>query len=236
MAEPLVLLPDLMCDARLYGPQIADLSREMAVMVAPVTGGERVEEVASGLLDLMPRRFALAGLGLGGIVAMELQRRAPDRVSRLMLMSTTPLPETPQQAAERDPLIIKARAGRLDAAVRAMMPGDSLAPGPFKMEILAMLDEMAAGLGVEAFVRQVRILQRRRDQQGALRRMRVPVTVLCGAHDQLFPVKRQAFLAELIPGARLEVIEEAGHLPPLEAPDAVSAAIRAWMKEPLLLR
>ena len=104
MAEPLVLLPDLMCDARLFGPQIADLSRDMAVMVAPLGGGERVEEVASGLLDVLPRRFALAGLGLGGVVAMELQRRAPDRVARMMLMNTSPLAETPQRAAEFEDL------------------------------------------------------------------------------------------------------------------------------------
>ncbi|MAU46565.1 MAG: alpha/beta hydrolase [Yangia sp.] len=236
MAEPLVLLPDLMCDARLFGPQIADLSREIAVTVAPVSSGERVEEVASALLDVLPRRFALAGLGLGGMVAMELQRRAPDRVARLMLISTTPLAETPQQAAELDPLIIKARTGRLREAVRALRPVDSLAPGPFRMEIQAMLDEMAEGLGVDVFTRQIRVLQRRRDQQSALRKLRVPVTVLCGAHDITLPVKRHAFLAELIPGARLEVIEDAGHLPPLEAPDAVSDAIRDWLQAPMLPR
>ncbi|EEX15521.1 hydrolase, alpha/beta fold family [Citreicella sp. SE45] len=236
MAEPLVLLPDLMCDARLFGPQIADLSREIAVTVAPVSSGERVEEVASALLDVLPRRFALAGLGLGGMVAMELQRRAPDRVARLMLISTTPLAETPQQAAELDPLIIKARTGRLREAVRALRPVDSLAPGPFRMEIQAMLDEMAEGLGVDVFTRQIRVLQRRRDQQSALRKLRVPVTVLCGAHDITLPVKRHAFLAELIPGARLEVIEEAGHLPPLEAPDALSDAIRDWLQAPMLPR
>ncbi|MBN8187320.1 alpha/beta fold hydrolase [Salipiger thiooxidans] len=236
MAEPLVLLPDLMCDARLFGPQIADLSREMAVTVAPVSSGERVEEVASALLDVLPRRFALVGLGLGGMVAMELQRRAPDRVARLMLISTTPLAETPQQAAELDPLIIKARTGRLREAVRALRPVDCLAPGPFRMEIQAMLDEMAEGLGVDVFTRQIRVLQRRRDQQSALRKLRVPVTVLCGAHDITLPVKRHAFLAELIPGARLEVIEDAGHLPPLEAPDAVSDAIRDWLQAPMLAR
>lgn len=236
MAEPLVLLPDLMCDARLFGPQIADLSRDMAVMVAPINSGERVEEVASGLLDVLPRRFALAGLGLGGVISMELQRRAPDRVARLMLISTTPLAETPQQAAELDPLIIKARTGRLREAVRALRPVDSLAPGPFRMEIQAMLDEMAEGLGVDVFTRQIRVLQRRRDQQSALRKLRVPVTVLCGAHDITLPVKRHAFLAELIPGARLEVIEDAGHLPPLEAPDAVSDAIRDWLQAPMLPR
>lgn len=236
MAEPLVLLPDLMCDARLYGPQIADLSRDMAVMVAPLGGGERVEEVASGLLDVLPRRFALAGLGLGGVVAMELQRRAPDRVTRMMLMNTSPLAETPQRAAEFDPLIIKARTGQMGAALKGLIPPDCLAPGPYRAEIQAMLDDMAAGLGPDVFVRQVRLLQRRRDQQSSLRKIRVPVTVLCGAHDTLHPLKRQAFLAELIPNARLEQIDEAGHVPTLEAPDAVSDAIRAWMAEPMVLR
>lgn len=171
MAEPLVLLPELMCDARLFGPQIADLSRDMAVMVAPINGGERVEEVASGLLDLLPRRFALAGLGLGGVIAMELQRRAPDRVARLMLINTTPLPETPQQAAERDALIIKARAGRLEEAVQALIPPDCFAPSPYRREIRAMLMDMAQTLGPDTFVRQVRVLQRRRDQQGTMRKL-----------------------------------------------------------------
>ena len=75
MAEPLVFLPGMMCDARLFGPQIAELSADHCVMVAPVTQGERIEEIASGLLDQLPARFALAGLSMGGIVAMELLRR-----------------------------------------------------------------------------------------------------------------------------------------------------------------
>ena len=236
MAESLVLLADVMCDARLWGPQIADLSRDMAVMSAPIGGGERVEEVASGLLDVLPRRFALAGVGLGGAVAMELQRRAPDRVTRLMLISASPLGETPAQAAALDPLIIKARAGRLLDAAHALIPSESLHAGPYRGEIRALLDDMAEGLGVERLVRQVRLMQRRRDQQSALRKIRVPTTVLCGSDDAQHPVKRQAFLAELIPGARLEVLDQAGRLPMLERPDAVSDAICAWMAEPLQLR
>lgn len=236
MAEALVLLPDVMCDARLWGPQIADLSREMAVMVAPITGGERVEEVASGLLDVLPRRFALAGAGLGGAIAMELQRRAPDRVARLMLICASPLGETPAQAAALDPLLIKARAGRLLDATRALIPAEALYNGPFRAEIQAILDDMALGLGPDILTRQVRLMQRRRDQQSALRKIRVPTTILCGEDDAHHPVKRQQFLAELIPGARLEVLGEAGRLPMLERPEAVADAIRAWMAEPLLLR
>ncbi|EPX78621.1 Hydrolase, alpha/beta hydrolase fold protein family [Salipiger mucosus DSM 16094] len=231
-----MLLPEAMCDARLFGPQIAEFSRERMVVAAPVHLGERIEEVASSLLDGLPRRFALAGMGLGGMVAMELQRRAPDRVLRIMLMGSSPLADTPQQAAERDTLIIKARAGRLSDAVDALLPPDSLAPGPYRAEIQALVQEMAAGLGPEVFVRQVRALQKRRDQQAAMRKLRVPATVLCGAEDTLHPVKRQEVTAELIPGGVLRVIDEAGHLPVLEAPEAVNEALHEWLATPMLLR
>ena len=236
MTEPLVLLPGMMCDARLYGPQITDLSRDHAVMVAPITEGERIEEIASALLDALPVKFALAGLSMGGIVAMELLRRAPERITRIALMDTNPLAETPQSAAAYEPMIIGARSGRLDEVMRGFMRPDYLAPGPGRMAVLAQVFAMAQDLGPEVMIRQVRALQRRRDQQPTLRRCKVPALVLCGAQDTLTPLKRHAFMAELIPYARLEVIEDAGHLPTLEAPEAVTRALRAWMAQPFVLQ
>ncbi|MDK3016067.1 alpha/beta fold hydrolase [Pseudodonghicola flavimaris] len=232
MAEPLVLLPGLMGDARVFAPQINSLSRERAVMIAPVTQGERVEEIASNLIDQLPQRFALAGLGLGGIVAMEILRRVPDRVARLCLMGTNPLAETPAEAAAREPLIVRARAGRLEDVMREALPPEALAPGPGRMAVLGQIASMAADLGPEVFVRQSRALQRRRDQQSTLRKFKVPTLILCGAHDRLAPVKRHSFMAELMQQAWLEVIEEAGHLPPLEAPEATTAALRHWLQAP----
>ena len=236
MAEPIVFLPGMMCDARLFGPQIAELSSEYSVMVGPVTRGERIEEIASGLLDELPGRFALAGLSMGGIVAMELLRRAPDRITRLALMDTNPLAETPQVAANREPQIVKVRAGRMEDVMREEMKPNYLAPGPFRNEILDLVMDMAHTLGPEVFIRQSRALQRRRDQQGTLRKCKVPTLVLCGAHDALCPVKRHTFMAELIPGAELKVIENAGHLPTLEAPAETTQALRDWLKQPLILR
>ena len=236
MAEPLVFLPGMMCDARLFGPQIAELSADMAVTVAPVTNGERIEEIASGLLDLLPKRFALAGLSMGGIVAMELLRRAPDRITRIALMDTNPLAETPVVAASREPQIVKVRSGRLLEVMRDEMKPNYLAPGPHRGDVLDLVMDMAETLGPEVFIRQSRALQRRRDQQAVLRKCRVPALILCGEHDQLCPVKRHTFMAELIPYAELVVLPDAGHLPTLEQPAETTAALRTWMAQPLVLR
>ncbi|WP_111731789.1 alpha/beta fold hydrolase [Roseovarius amoyensis] len=232
MQEPLVFLPGMMCDARLFAPQLAEFSRDRAVTVAPVTGGDRMEEIASSLLDVLPRRFALAGLSMGGIVAMELLRRAPERITRLALMGTNALSETPQSAAGYEPLIIKLRAGAVDEAVQAVIGPETLAPGAGRMAVLARMAEMAHAVGAEATIRQVRALQRRRDYQAVLRRCRVPALVLCGAHDRLTPVRRHELMAGLIPDAELLVIDEAGHLPVLETPEAVNAALAGWFARP----
>lgn len=232
MRDAVVFLPGLMCDARLFGPQIADLSREGPVMVAPPVTGERIEEMASSLLDVLPRRAALVGHGLGAAVAIEILRRAPDRVSRVALMGISPLGETPHEAADRDPQIIRVRSGRLDDVIREQIAAAGLAPRPHRGEIIGLLVEMAAGLGPEVYVRQSRALQRRRDPQSTLGRIAVPALVLCGAHDALYPVERHRLMADLIERAGLEVIEGAGHYPMLESPDEVSDALRDWLAAP----
>lgn len=232
MQDPLVFLPGMMCDARVFAPQLAAFSPQMAVTVAPVAGGDRMEAIASGLLDVLPRRFALAGLSMGGIVAMEILRRAPDRVTRLALMDTNALAETPQSAADYEPLIIKLKANRIDEAVQAVIRPETLAPGAGRMAVMAELSAMARAVGAEAIIRQVRALQRRRDYQAVLRRCRLPALVLCGEHDRLTPPKRHELMAGLLPNAALQVIAEAGHLPVLEAPGAVNAALAAWLQQP----
>ncbi len=233
MIDPVVLLPGLMCDARLFAPQIEALSRQTGVMVAPITEGDRVEEIASRVLDYCPRRFALAGLSMGGIVAMEVLRRAPERVTRIALMDTNPLAETPQIAALREPQIIAAKTGRLEDVMRDEMKPAYLAPGPGRLEVLDTVMAMARDLGPEVFIRQSRALQRRPDQQAVLRKITIPALVLCGRHDALCPVRRHEFMAELIPGAVLKIVEEAGHLPSLEAPKEVTQALSDWLRHPV---
>jgi pimeloyl-ACP methyl ester carboxylesterase len=225
-----------MCDARLFAPQVTALSREMAVTVAPITMGERVEEMASALLGVLPAKFALAGLSMGGIVAMEILRRAPERVTRVALMDTNPLAETPQSAAGYEPLIVGARAGRFEDMMRMILKPEHLAPGPQRLQVMAQVAEMGRAMGPDVFIRQCRALQRRKDQQATLRRIKMPALVLCGEHDGLTPVKRHTFMAELIPYARLEIVPDAGHLPTLEQPEVVTAILRHWMTQPFVLK
>ena len=233
MNEALVLLPDILCDARLYGPQLAAFSKTHAITIAPVTGGDRIEEIASNLLDVLPRRFALGGLGLGACTAMEIVRRAPDRVTRIALMNASAFAETPEAAADFEPVITKARAGNLQGFATGIIPPDTLAPGPMRGEIMALVHDMADHLGKDVLIRQARALQRRRDYQAVLRKITMPALVLCGASDGPAPVKRHSFLADLIPYAELCVIEGAGRLPPLEQPDLVTDALLSWLRLPL---
>lgn len=236
LIEPLVMLPPMFCDARVFAPQIAELSRERAVTVAPVHSAERVEEVASSLLDVLPSKFALAGMGFGGVVAMELTRRAPKRVTRLALMATSPLAETPQAASAREPQLIAARMGRLEDVIAADLPQSALFAGPERARIMALLRTMGMSLGADIYVKQARAAQRRKDQTAALMKMEQPVLILCGADDPITPPRRHEVLAELVNGSTLCVVNEAGHMPTLEQPQAVTDALREWLGSPLALR
>ena len=228
-SEPIVFLPGMMCDARLFAPQIDGLSHQCAVMVAPTHLGERVEQIASSILDMAPQRFALCGLSMGGIVALEIIRRAPDRVKRLCLMDTNPMCETPERAAEREPQIIAVRTGRLEQIMREEITLNYLTETLHKEHIFELLIDMGMSLGSEAFVRQSRALQKRRDQQSFLSKIKCPTLLLCGEQDQICLPKRHKFMAELIEGAKLTIIKNAGHLPTLEQPEATNEALRAWL-------
>ena len=231
MSDPLVLIPGMMCDARLFGPQVAALSHGRAILAAPLLGAT-VGEIAQGVLEAAPPRFALAGLSMGGIVAMEVLRRAPGRVTRLGLMDTNARAESAEVAARREPQIAAVREGRLEAVMRDEMKPNYLAPGAGREPVLDLVMEMALAQGAAAFERQSRALQSRPDQREALRGWPGPALVLCGRHDALCPVFRHEEIAGLLPGAELVVIEDAGHLPTLEAPEAVNAAMADWLARP----
>ena len=236
MNDPLILIPGLMCDARAFLPQIMTLSKGRTITIALPTPGATVEEISARILAGAPQKFVLVGQGLGGDVALDLVRRAADRVTRIVLLSTDPLAEAPQIAAAREARMIAAGAGRLAAAMAEEVPMASLANVPHRPEIVATLKAMAVDLGPEVFAAQSRAMQRRPDQQKTLRRALLPALILAGAEDRMVPLRRQELTAGLMPFAKLVVIEGAGHMAPLEQPQAVTDALEAFLAGPMLLR
>ena len=234
MVSPLVMLPGMMCDARLFMPQIIALSAETSVSVAPMTVGDSIEKIARNVLAQAPQTFALAGLSMGGIVAMEMLRQAPDRIERLALLDTNCQSEMPNVAAAREPQIARVRAGRLIEVMRDELRPNTLAPSAQRDEVLQIVMEMAQDLGPEVFIEQSRALQRRPDQQATLRRAKTPTLVMCGEYDTLCPIRRHEFMAHLMPNAHLEIIPDAGHLPTLEQPFAVIDHLRSWLEAPAM--
>jgi len=235
MTEPVLLLPGLANDARVFFHQLVTLSLSRPVTVLPLVGA-LVEDMSLAVLKDAPARFALAGQGLGGTVALDVVRRAPDRVTRMILISTDPLSETPQAAAAREARMIQARAGRLREAIQGEVPPSALFDGPSRADVLEVLADMARVLGADAFITQTRAIRRRPDHQKTLRRFLVPALIIGGAANPIVPPRRQDFTAELMPKGRFFRIADAAHLPTLESPDAVSEAMDAFLDEPLMLR
>ena len=226
---PLVLIPGMMCDAALFAPQIAAMGAR-PVLVTPPTGADQMGALADQLLAIAPPRFALAGLSMGGILAMAVIARAPERVAALALLDCNPRAETEAVQATRGPQIAAAEAGRMaEVMERDMFPRYLHAEAD--PAILDTCRAMAARLGPAVFVRQSRALRDRPDQQQALRRVRVPSLILTGEDDRLCPMERHERMAALIPQARLTVIPRAGHLPTLENPAPTTAALLDWLKE-----
>ncbi|SPF78402.1 alpha/beta fold hydrolase [Pseudoprimorskyibacter insulae] len=236
MLEPVVLIPGLLCDARQFYPQVVSLGLERCVTIAPLGQGERIEEIATDILAALPPRFALMGWDLGALVAMEILRRAPDKVSRIALSGAHPLTETPQVSAEREPIIIKAKANGLEAAMLQVMAGINTAEAAPRQDIIDLMMDMARSQGRDALIRQLRAKQRRRDQQATLRRCRLPAMVLCGAEATDSARKRHRFMADLFHHCEYREIPGAADLPMLEASGAFTAALRDWLRQPLVLR
>lgn len=227
---PIVFLPGMMCDARLFGPQINALSGQYPIMCHPLVGHDTIEGLAVQILAASPEKFALVGLSMGGIVAMEILRVAPERVERVALLDTNPLAEKDKVKQGRIPQIEAAKTGELRRVMRDEMKPNYLADGPNLSAILDLCMAMATDLGPEVFVDQSNALATRRDQTETLKSFTGPALVLMGEDDALCPLDRHALMHELLLYSHLEIINGAGHLPTLEQPEQTNAALRRWLE------
>ena len=227
---PLILLPGLLCDAQLWQPQVENLSDIADIWIADHTRSNTMAGVARDVLADAPfASFALAGLSMGGYIALEIMRQAPQRVARLALLDTAAGAELPEQTKRRMEFIALAESGEFPRITEILLP---LLIHPSRLGQPALADvvrSMAEIVGKEAFVRQQRAIMSRADNLRLLATIACPTLVLCGRQDALTPLTRHEEIAAGINSARLEVIEDCGHLSTLERPDAVNAALRRWL-------
>lgn len=229
MTDTLVILPGMMCDHRLFAPQTDILEKKYRILIPKLAGTMSITDMVSSFLTEWPEQFALAGLSMGGIVAMEVMRQAPTRVSKIALMDTNPFAETPERQKIREKQITQVKAGRLKQVMRDDMKPHYLADTPNKAQILDLCMVMALDLGSDVFIEQSRMLASRRDQTATLAAITVPTLILYGAEDRLCPPDRHLAMHKLIPSAKRISIEGAGHLPCLEKPDETLSALTDWL-------
>lgn len=227
---PVVLVPGMLCDERLFGPQTCALGSLTAVSVADVTQDDTITGMAQRVLDNAPDQpFLLAGLSLGGIVAMEVLRLAPLRIAKLVLMATNHLPAMPGFIATRTEQIVRVRQGALRDIVVEELKGHYFSPRHAENQPLRdLVVDMAMDCGASAFELQARALMTRRDQSDTLAGCRLPTLLVAGEDDRLCPVANHQAMQRLMPQAELAVIEGAGHLVTLEAPEAATALLQRW--------
>jgi pimeloyl-ACP methyl ester carboxylesterase len=228
---PVVLVPGLLCSARLYAAQIPELWRFGPVSIADHTRDDNLVGLARRILATAPARFALIGLSMGGYISFEILRQAPQRVAKLALLDTSARPDTAEQTANRRAQIALATSGRLAEVVSNAFP-NSVHPAHRGDEALRQVFvDMATEVGVEAFVRQQLTNIGRPDSRPDLGQIRCPTLVLVGDKDQLTPPDRAAEIANGIDAARLVTVPESGHSSTLEQPAFVTAALVEFLRE-----
>jgi pimeloyl-ACP methyl ester carboxylesterase len=224
MLQPLVLVPGLRCDAYLWHAVIARLD-----MTAPAVADVSLDStMASRILTAAPPRFALAGLSMGGYVALEILRQAPGRITHLALLDTNARPDSDEKRAARRAEMDLVRQGKAALVSRLGLP-NLLAPANLTGPVAEAVHEMTIRVADAVYMRQQEAIMSRPDSRPFLADIAVPTLVGVGAEDKLTPPALSEEMAAAIPDAELVIFPNAGHIPTLEAPDAVASAMKAWL-------
>jgi pimeloyl-ACP methyl ester carboxylesterase len=228
--KQLILLPGTLCSEILWSDQIEHLSGIAEIQVGDLTQDETIQGMAKSILRKAPPEFSLAGLSMGGIVAMEVIRQAPERVKRLALLDTNPLPPRAEQIKGWENFIEMANEGRfMEVTEKYLLPG---LVHPDRLEDLNLIEKiikMAKDIGPKAMINQMKALMTRPDAREHLSMIDCPTHILLGRQDALCSYEMHEYLASAIPNAKLCVIEECGHLSTMEKPMEVTSALRSWL-------
>ena len=238
MSLPTVLfIPGTLCTGELFAPQVRFLNEHgIRADIAPLDGGNTMTAIAQKILAKAPEQFALVGLSMGGIIAFEIMRLAPERVTHLALLDTNSRAETPEKLSQRlavmnaiDSIEIDGGEGLLPFVELTLFPNYTVAIEPRLSELRDIVVDMAKKTGWTVGKAQMQALNTRTDSFQTLSSIKVPTHVICGEYDKLCPIERHTFIAEHIPHAQLTVLSECGHLSTLEQPDKVNELLLSWI-------
>lgn len=225
----LVLLPGLANDSRLWQHQVSGLADIAQISVGDLTKGHTIAEMASDILANAPaEHFALAGLSMGGYVALEIMRQAPERILALALLDTSARPDTPIALEKRSEVIEQAEIN-YQSVIDELMPKQLHPAHLDDIALVNLIAEMAIGLGNKIFIRQQRAIAGRIDSIPSLSLIKCPTLVLCGREDAITPIGLHQEMVSEIEGAGLIIVDKSGHLSAVEQPTRVNEALTQWL-------
>jgi pimeloyl-ACP methyl ester carboxylesterase len=227
---PILLVPGLGASPQIYAPVIPAIWRHGPVTVANHIRDDSIGAIARRILAEAPPRFALAGHSMGGYIALEIMRQAPERVMRLALINTQARPDTPEATALRRDRIARARAGDYHAVIDELFPDQVHPSRRGDADLRALMHDMGDDIGADAFIRQQTACIGRADSRPTLAAIACPTLVLTGDEDNAIPNSLSLDMADAIPGAKLTVIPRCGHLPQPEQPQATMDALVDWLR------
>lgn len=229
--QTLVMLPGLLATRGVFQPQIDSLSDIVDIVVPELWHYDSMAAMADAALAMAPPRFALAGFSMGGYVAFEVMRRAASRVERLALIDTQATPDAAEATARRHGLMEQTKIGRFHGVQPSLLPMILHRSHIDNKTIVQPILDMALEVGAEGFVNETRATIARPDSRPLLVDIDVPTVVIVGRQDLTTPLVRAEEMAADIATSRLVVLEECGHMAPLEKPAEVTAALRKWLSE-----
>ena len=227
---PILLVPGLASSPRIYAPVLPALWRFGPVTVANHIRDDSIGAIARRILAEAPPRFALAGHSMGGYIAFEIMRQAPERVARLALINTQARPDTPEASERRRGQIARAQAGDYHALLDELFASFVHPSRRGDAALRSLVQDMGDDIGAAAFVRQQTVIIGRADSRPTLALIACPTLVLTGDQDNTIPNSLSVEMAEGIPGARLTILADCGHLPQVEQPQATAEALAGWLR------
>ncbi|WEJ33308.1 alpha/beta hydrolase [Devosia sp. SD17-2] len=228
--DPLLLIPGLNCTERAFVPLLPALWEQTTVTLVNHRRGDTMADIAAAILAQAPPRFALLGFSMGGYIAFEILRQAPARVSRLCCLATMARPDTAEQADNRGRVMALAAGGKFDSVAGANFPNTVHPDNVDDVALRSAHLTMARDTGAQTYIAQQRAILARTDSRPLLPTLAIPTAVIVGSADQVTGVDGARQIAEAVPGARLTLIEGAGHLVPLEKPAETATAILDWLR------